>query len=131
MKYKYEFGEAIEWEIDEDEGMFIFSTLDDEGYLGPFDIRLFINDFDWQDEEPIDPEDDPDSWYLDNYKIYKIEFYPEDEETKVTEEELMKKFGITKENLEYLKQMADDELANISMGIWMDYFGVHVNTKNN
>ena len=31
MKYKYYFGEAIEWEIDEDEGMFIFSTTDEEG----------------------------------------------------------------------------------------------------
>lgn len=131
MIYKYGFGEAIEWEIDEDEGMFVFSIRDyDEDDWGPFDMHVYINNFDWQDEDPPDPEADTDSWYLDDYKIYKIEFYTEDGD-KVTEEELMKKFGVTKENLECLKDTADSELGHITMGIWMDYFGVHVKIENN
>lgn len=130
MEYRYSLSEIVDWDINEDDGEFVFSTRDNvEDDWGPFDIHVFIDDLDWQPDDPEDPDDDPDSWYLDNYEIYKMEFYPEGED-EVTEEELMKKIGITEENLEYLKQTAEYELGN-RMSAWIDHFGPHAKVDNN
>ena len=127
MEYRYELSEVVDWNMNKKEGKFVFGTRDNiEEDWGPFDVFVFINDLDWQ---PDDPDIDPDIWYpecwhLEDFKIYKIEFYPEGEE-RVSEEKLKEVVGISNENLKYLKETAEYELCK-RVSAWINRYGVQV-----
>lgn len=124
---RYEIVGLEDYSIDSDSGYFTFSFRDKvENDWVPFDVQVNVDDLDWQPEVPEDPDEYPNSWYLDDYSV-SVEFLYEGEE--IDEDELKERCGLTDEEVENLKLEAGDSVS--TLGIWKDDRGrVHVETSD-